>query len=60
MLDIVFGGLLFLAAGTGAVLIALFFILWPMQNKRKHDYYCHRQNTPIGEDHGNQEPHVIN
>ena len=58
MFDIVFGGLLFLAAGTGATLILLFFVLWPMQVKRRHDYYCHRQNIPHGDDHGNQEPHV--
>ena len=58
MFDIVFGGLLFLAAGLGAVLITLFFVLWPMQVKRRHDYWCHRQNIQHGDDHGNQEPHV--
>lgn len=58
MFDIVFGGLLFLAAGLGAVLIAVFFVLWPIQVKRRHDYWCHRQNITAGEDHGNQEPHV--
>jgi len=58
MFDIVFGGLLFLAAGTGAVLIALFFVLWPLAQKRKHDYWSHRDNLDPGDDHGNQEPHV--
>jgi len=58
MFDIVFGGLLFLAAGTGAVLIALFFVLWPLAQKRKHEYWCHRDNLDPGDDHGNQEPHV--
>lgn len=58
MFDIVFGGLLFCAFGVGTVLILLFFVLWPMAHKRKHDYWCHRRNIDHGDDHGNQEPHV--
>ena len=58
MFDIVFGGLLFLAFGVGAVLITLFFVLWPMQAKKRHDYWCNRDNLAPGDDHGNQEPQV--
>ena len=58
MFEVVFGGLLFCSAGTGAALIALFFIHWPIANKNKHDYGCHRDNLAPGTDHGNQEPHV--
>lgn len=59
MIDIVFGSLLMFAAGVFSVLLTLFFFLWPLQQKRKHDYWCHRQNIAHGYDHGNQEPHVI-
>ncbi|MEK9695510.1 MAG: hypothetical protein VW270_07070 [Candidatus Poseidoniales archaeon] len=58
MFDAILGGLLMFAAGTGALLIALYFILWPIAHKRKHDYWCHRDNLEPGDDHGNQEPHV--
>ena len=58
MFNIVFGGLLFLVVGLGICLDLTFFVLWPMRRKHLHDYWCHRSNIPIGEDHGNQEPHV--
>ena len=58
MIDAIFGGLLIFAASTGAVLIALYFLLWPVMKKRQHDYWCHRDNIDHGHDHGNQEPHI--
>ena len=58
MFDIIFGAILFTVIGVGFALIMLFFVLWPMRVKQRHDYWCHRNNIPIGEDHGNQEPHV--
>lgn len=58
MFDIVFGGLLFMTAFTGASLIAFFFLFLPWKVKQRHDYWCHRDNLAPGDDHGNQEPHV--
>ena len=59
MVDIILGSLLIFAAVVFAALLALFVFLWPLQKKREHDYWCHRQNIAHGHDHGNQEPHVV-
>ena len=59
MIDIILGSLLIFAAVVFSALLALFVLLWPLQKKREHDYWCHRQNIAHGHDHGNQEPHVV-
>lgn len=59
LFDIVFGGLMFMVVGLGIVLVLTFFVLLPMRIKQRHDYWCHRSRIPVGEDHGNQEPHVL-
>ena len=59
MIDIILGSLLIFAAVVFAALLALFVLLWPLQKKCEHDYWCHRQNITHGHDHGNQEPHVV-
>ena len=58
MFNVFIGGLLFTVIGIGIVLVLSFFVLLPNRMKTKHDYWCHRDRIPIGEDHGNQEPHV--
>jgi len=57
LFDIIFGGLLIFAASTGAVLIALYFLLWPIMKKRQHKYWCHRDNTKPEDTPGGAEPH---
>lgn len=58
MFNVFIGGLLFTVIGIGIVLVLSFFVLLPNRMKTKHDYWCHRARIPVGEDHGNQEPHV--
>ena len=48
-----------MVVGLGIVLVLTFFVLLPMRIKQRHDYWCHRSRIPVGEDHGNQEPHVL-
>ena len=50
---------MFMVVGLGIVLVLTFFVLLPMRIKQRHDYWCHRDRIPVGEDHGNQEPHVL-
>lgn len=57
MFNVFIGGLLFTVVGFGIALILIFFVLLPF--RQKHDYWCHRDRIPAGEDHGNQEPHVL-
>jgi ABC-type antimicrobial peptide transport system permease subunit len=57
MFNVFIGGLLFTVVGFGIALILIFFVLLPF--RQKHDYWCHRDRIPVGEDHGNQEPHVL-
>ena len=59
MFNVFIGGLLFTVVGLGIVLVLTFFVLLPMRIKQRHDYWCHRDRIPVGEDHGNQEPHVL-
>jgi len=54
MFDIVFGGLLFGSAFTGASMIAYFFLYQP----NHHDYWCHTDKVDPELSHGNSEPHI--